>query len=131
MDAPAHDAQEESIAGLAGRLIDEAREAARAEANVYRQIALRRAACAKGGLVALVAAGILAWFAGLALVFGLVLALASLVGPLAAGLLLAVPMAALAYWLLGRGLKGLKALSGDEEERAALARGERIGETAK
>lgn len=126
MDAPASGPQDESIADLAGRLIDEAREVARSEAHLYRQIALRRAACAKSGLVALAAAAILAWFAGLALVFGLVLALATLVGPLAAGLALAVPMAGLAYWLLGKGVAGLKALSGDEEERAAIERGERM-----
>lgn len=126
MDAPTSGPQDESIADLAGRLIDEAREVARSEANLYRQIALRRAACAKSGLVALAAAAILAWFAGLALVFGLVLALATLVGPLAAGLVLAVPMAGLAYWLLGKGVTGLKALSGDEEERAALGSGERM-----
>lgn len=124
MDAPTQNPQDESIAELAGRLIEEAREVARTEAEVYRQIALRRAACAKSGLVALVAAAIIAWFAGIALVFGLVLALATLVGPLAAGLILAVPMGGAAYWLLGKGLAGMKALSGDEEERDALQRGE-------
>ena len=124
MDAPRQNPQDESITDLAGRLIDEAREVARTEANVYRQIALRRAACAKSGLVALVGAAVIAWFAGLALVFGLVLALATLVGPLAAGLILAVPMAGAAYWLLNKGVAGMKALSGDEEERSALERGE-------
>jgi len=124
LDAPSQNPQDESIADLAGRLIDEAREVARAEANVYRQIALRRAACAKSGMVALVSAAVIAWFAGIALVFGLVLALATLVGPLAAGLILAVPMAGVAYWLLNKGVAGMKALSGDEEERSALERGE-------
>lgn len=124
MDAPVRDPQDESISELVSRAIDEARDVARAEVDLYRQIALRRSAKAKSGLVQLVAAGILAWFAGLALTFGIVLALATLIGPLAAGLALAVLMGAAAFFLLQKGLAGMKALSGDEEERAAIARGE-------
>ena len=126
MDAPVRNPQEESIADLVGKLIDEGREVARTEVALYKQIALRRSARAKSGLVQLVAAGILAWFAGLALTFGLVLALATLIGPLASGLLLAAAMGVGAYVLLQKGLKGLQALSGDEEERVALARGEAL-----
>jgi predicted phage tail protein len=124
LDAPVRDPQQESIGELVSRLIDEAREVARTEVDLYRQIALRRSAKAKSGLVQLVAAGVLAWFAGLALTFGAVLALATLIGPLAAGLGLALAMAGLAYMLLRKGLAGMKALSGDEEERAAIERGE-------
>lgn len=123
MNAPVHDPQEDSIGELVARAIDEARDVARAEVDLYRQIALRRSAKAKSGLVQLVAAGILAWFAGLALTFGIVLALATLIGPLAAGIALAVLMGAAAYFLLRKGLTGMKALSGDEEEQAAIARG--------
>jgi len=123
LDAPVRNPQEDSIADLVGRLLDEGREVARAEVNLYRQIALRRSARAKSGLVMLVAAGILGWFAGLALTFGLVLALATLIGPLAAGLALALVMGVAAYLLLRKGLEGMKALSGDEEERMALQRG--------
>ena len=126
MDAPVRTPQDDSIADLVGRLVDEGREVARAEVNLYRQIALRRSARAKSGLVLLVAAGILGWFAGLALTFGLVLALATLIGPLASGLVLAAVMGAAAYFLLQKGLAGMKALSGDDEERAALARGEAL-----
>jgi hypothetical protein len=126
LDAPVGNPQEESIADLVGKLIDEGREVARSEVALYKQIALRRSAKAKGGLVQLVAAGILAWFAGLALTFGLVLALATLIGPLASGLILAAVMGTGAYVLLRKGLKGLSALSGDEEERVALARGEAV-----
>ncbi|HEX9931969.1 MAG TPA: phage holin family protein [Allosphingosinicella sp.] len=126
MDAPLRNPQEDSIADLVGRLIDEGRDVARSEVNLYKQIALRRSAKAKSGLVQLVAAGILAWFAGLALTFGLVLALATLIGPLAAGFALAALMGAAAFFLLRKGLAGMKALSGDEEERQALERGEAI-----
>ena len=126
MDAPVGNPQEESIADLVGRLIDSGRDVARAEVNLYKQIALRRSAKAKSGLLQLVAAGILAWFAGLALTFGLVLALADLIGPLASGLILAAAMGAAAWFLLRKGLAGIKALSGDEEERQALERGEAV-----
>jgi hypothetical protein len=126
LDAPLRNPQEDSIADLVGRLIDEGRDVARSEVNLYKQIALRRSAKAKSGLVQLVAAGILAWFAGLALTFGLVLALATLIGPLAAGFALAALMGAAAFFLLRKGLAGMKALSGDEEERQALERGEAI-----
>jgi hypothetical protein len=124
LDSPVENPQDESIADLVGKLIDEGREVARAEVALYKQIALRRSACAKSGLVALVAAGLLGWFAGLALVFGLVLGLATQVGPLAAGAIVAAILALAAYLLMRRGLAGLKALSGDDEERAALERGE-------
>ena len=127
MDAPAGTPQDDSIADLVGRLIDDGREVARAEVNLYKQIALRRSARAKSGLVQLVAAGILAWFAGLALTFGIVLALATLIGPLASGLVLAAAMGAAAWFLLQKGLAGMKALSGDEEERQALDRAESAG----
>jgi len=124
LDVRADNPHEDSIADLVGRLIDDGRDVARAEVNLYKQIALRRSAKAKSGLVLLVAAGILAWFAGLALTFGLVLALATLIGPLASGLVFAIVMGAVAYVLLRKGLAGMKALAGDEEERAALERGE-------
>jgi hypothetical protein len=127
LDAPAGTPQDDSIADLVGRLIDDGREVARAEVNLYKQIALRRSARAKSGLVQLVAAGILAWFAGLALTFGIVLALATLIGPLASGLVLAAAMGAAAWFLLQKGLAGMKALSGDEEERQALDRAESAG----
>jgi hypothetical protein len=122
LDAPVRDPQEESIGELVSRLIDEARDVARTEVDLYRQIARRRSAKAKSGLVQLLAAGILAWFAALALTFGAVLA--TLIGPLAAGLALALVMGVAAYFLLRKGLDGMKALSGDEEERAAIERGE-------
>ena len=126
MDAPRTNPQDESIADLVGRLIDEGRDVARAEVNLYKQIARRRSAKAKTGLVQLGAAGLLAWFAGHALVFGLVLALATLIGPLASGLVLAGLMGGVAFVLLRKGLAGVRALSGDEEERQALERGETI-----
>jgi fatty acid desaturase len=124
LDAPVGTPHEDSIADLVGRLIEDGRDVARAEANLYKQIALRRAARAKAGAVALLAAALLFWFAAIALIFGLVLGLAVYVGPVAAGAILAVLLGIGGYVLLRYGLKGLQALSGDEEERAALKKGE-------
>ena len=124
MDAPVGTPHEDSIADLVGRLVEDARDVARAEANLYKQIALRRAARAKAGAVALLAAALLFWFAAIALIFGLVLGLAVYVGPVAAGAILAVLLGIGGFVLLRYGLKGLQALSGDEEERAALKKGE-------
>jgi hypothetical protein len=126
LDAPVRNPQEESIADLVGRLIDEGREVARTEVNLYKQIALRRTAKAKSGLILVVAAGLVALLAGIGLVVGLIMALATLIGPLAATLAVVLVMGVAAFFLLKKGLAGLAALSGDEEERTALERGELI-----
>lgn len=126
MDSPGSTPQEESIAELVGRLVDNGRDVARAEIGVYKAIARHRIGRARTGLVALVAAGILAWFALTALVFGLVLGLAIHVGPFAAGAVLATLLALGAWVLLRYGLAGVRALGGDEEERQALRKGETV-----
>jgi hypothetical protein len=59
-----------------------------------------------------------------ALLLGLVLGLAILIGPVASGLVIAGLLAGGGYLLVRAGLSGLRALGGDEEERAALKRGE-------
>jgi hypothetical protein len=126
LDAPFRNPEDDTIADLVGKLIDEGREVARAEVNLYKQIALRRSARAKSGLVFVVAAGVIGLLAGIGLVVGLIMALATLVGPLLATLAVVALLGVAAWFLLQSGLKGLKALSGDEEERAALARGEAV-----
>ncbi|HEX8194482.1 MAG TPA: phage holin family protein [Allosphingosinicella sp.] len=126
MDAPFRSPQEEGISDLVGRLIDEGREVARTEVNLYKQIALRRSAKAKSGIVLVAAAGVIALLAGIGLVVGLIMALATLIGPLAATLAIVLLMGVAAFFLLKKGLAGLAALSGDEEERTALERGEKI-----
>jgi hypothetical protein len=126
LDAPFRSPQEEGISDLVGRLIDEGREVARTEVNLYKQIALRRSAKAKSGIVLVAAAGVIALLAGIGLVVGLIMALATLIGPLAATLAIVLLMGVAAFFLLKKGLAGLAALSGDEEERTALERGEKI-----
>ena len=124
MDAPVQDPREESIGDLFGRLMDDGRSYARAEIDLYKQIALHRAGRARTGLVALIAGGVLLLSSLTALIFGFVLGLAVLIGPVLAGIAVAAVLAVGGYVLVRYGLAGVGALSGDEEERQALSRGE-------
>lgn len=123
MDAPVRNPQDESIADLLTRAIDEGRAYARAEVDLYKEIARHRGERAKSGLIALTIGAVLAWFAAIALLLGLVFGLATLIGPLAAGIVVAIVLGAAGGFLVMKGLKGVRALSGDEEERAALSQG--------
>ena len=126
MPGPAHDPSEESVGDLFGRLIEDGREYAKAEIGLYRQIARHRAGRARNGLILLTAGAVLGFSALTALIIGFVLGLANLVGPVLAGLAVALVLAGIGYVLVRIGLKGLSALSGDEEERQAIARGETL-----
>lgn len=124
MDLPEQDPRDESIGDLLGRLIEDGRTYARAEIDLLKEIARHRVGLARTGAM-LLAAGIVLLLSSLtALILGSVLGLASLVGPLPAGLIVALVLAGLGYGLVRFGLVRLRALSGDEEERAAIARGE-------
>ncbi len=125
MATPAHDPRDEPIADLVSRLIEDGRSYARAEIDLLKQIARHRAGRARTGLVLVAAGAVLGLSALTALVLGLVLGLATLIGPLAAGLVVTVALAAIAFLLVRFGVAGLRALSGDEEERQAVARGEK------
>ena len=125
MDAPA--SQEESSLGeLFGRLSDDARAYAAAEAKLYQAIARRRLSRARAGAVALVASALLANAALIVLLVGVSLELALHVGPALAGLIVAVVFGLLAYLLVRYGAGKIGALSGDAEERAALRAGESL-----
>ncbi len=126
MDAPVHNPQDESIGDLFGRLMDDGRTLARAEVNLYKQVALRRVAKARTGIILLAAGAVLGLSALTALIIGCVLALATLIGPLAAGFAVAAVLAIAGYFLVQSGVGGLQALSGDEEEREALRKGETL-----
>jgi O-antigen ligase len=122
---PAAGNGESSLGELFGRLADEGRGFVKAEGNLFKAIALRRADRAKYGLVALVVAAILAEAALIVLLVAIALALALYVGVFLGGLIVAA-VALLAAWLLVRfGLQRVRALGGDEEEKEALAAGEK------
>jgi hypothetical protein len=124
LDAPVRDPREESVGDLIGRLIEDGRTYARAEIDLLKEIARHRAERARTGLILLVAGGVLLLSSLTALILGSVLELAALTGPLVAGIIIAALLAGGGYVLVRIGLKGLRALSGDEEERQAVARGE-------
>lgn len=126
MDAPVRDPREESIGDLIGRLVEDGRSYARAEIDLLKEIARHRAGRARTGLVLLVAGGVLLLSSLTALILGLVLGLAALTGPLLAGIIVAAALAGTGYLLVRFGLTGLRALSGDDEEKQAVARGETV-----
>jgi hypothetical protein len=124
LDGPAEDPRDESIGDLFGRLVDDGRAYAKAEIGLYREIALHRAGRARAGLIALIAGGVLLLSSLTALILGLVLGLATLIGPLLAGIAIAAVLALSGYLLVRSGVTGLGALKGGADEAEALKRGE-------
>jgi hypothetical protein len=122
--ADAGDPEEESIGALLGRLAEDGRAFVKAEVGVYKAIAARRLKRARTGLIALAAGVVLLVCSVTALLFGLVLWLATLIGPLLAGLAVAASFILVGFLLVRAGLSGLTALGGDEAEREALTRGD-------
>ena len=115
---------EESIGELFGRLAEDGRAYVKAEIGVYRAIAVRRAARARNGLIAMAVGAVLLISSITALLFGLVLWLSTLIGPLLAGLAVAGLLILGGFVLVRVGISGLRALGGDEAEREALSRGD-------
>ena len=116
--------REETIGDLLGRLAEDGRAFVKAEIGVYRAIAARRAARARGGLIALAIGAVLLICSVTALLLGLVLWLSALIGPLLAGVAVAGFLVLTGFVLVRVGISGLKALGGDEAEREALAGGD-------
>jgi len=75
------DLQEQSIGELFGRLVEDGKSFARAEVGYYRTLATRKLGEAKTGLIFGVAALVLALSSLTALLVGLILTLATLIGP--------------------------------------------------
>lgn len=125
MAEPLEDPSEVSIGDLFHQLVEEARAVARAELNLYRQIALYRTEKAKTGAIALAAGAVLLLAALIVLLVMVAIALATLIGPLAAGLLVAAVSGGIGLLLVRSGATRVGVLLGDEEERAALDHGER------
>jgi hypothetical protein len=119
-----HDPRDETIGGLVHRLMEDGRAYARAELNLVKRIARHRAGKAKSGAM-LLGIGITLLLCSLtALILALVLGLATLIGPFGAGMAVFLVLALAGALLARSGAKGLAALGGDEDEKAALARAE-------
>jgi hypothetical protein len=125
LDGPAGDPREEGIGDLVGRLIEDGRAYAEAEVELYKAIALHRGVRARRALVSLAIGWFLLFAAMTALVIAAMVSLTQAVGPLLAGVLVGVPLAAIGYLLARIGWSGIKGLGRDEAERAAIERGER------
>jgi hypothetical protein len=125
LDAQTSRPSEPTIGELFGRLADEGKSFARAEANLYRTIAMRRVGLAKNGAIALVAALFLVNAGLVALMVGLALQIAKWTGPALGGLILFAAVGILGFVLVRYGIGKLTALGGDADERAALAAGEK------
>jgi hypothetical protein len=126
LDAPVHNPAETSIGDLFGQLVDDGRGLVRAEVDLYKEVALYRAGKAKSGLIALVAGGLLAFAGLIAALVGLVIGLAEIVGPVIGGLIVLVVAGGVGFLLVRYGTAKMAALSGDAEEKAAMAAGERL-----
>ena len=125
MDARVNNPVESSIGDLFHQLVDDGRTVVKAEVNLYKQIGLYRASKAKNGVIAFAAGGLLAFAALIAFMVGLVMGLADLIGPVAGGFVVLAVTGIVAFLLFRYGAGKMSALSGDPEEKAALAAGER------
>lgn len=115
---------DESIGDLFHQLVDDGRALVGAEVNLYKQIALARTAKARNGIVALVAAGLLAYAGLIAFLVGVVMGLADFLGPVLGGFVVLAVSGIVAYILVQYGLSKVRALGGDAEEKAAIQAGE-------
>lgn len=118
------DPADTSIAELVHQLVEDGRTAARAEFNLYREIALYRLNKAKAGAIAVATGALLALASLVTLLVMLAQGLAVRIGPVAAGLVVAGAGAIVALLLIRFGVSRLAVLSGDKDERRALERGE-------
>jgi hypothetical protein len=125
LDAPAGKTSESSIGDLFGRLAEDGKAFVRAEVGLYQAIAKRRAGMAAGGAAAMVAAFLLLNAALITLLVCLALGLAPHIGPVLAGLAVFAVTGLVAFLLVRYGMGKMQALSGDADEKAALAAGER------
>ena len=124
--APREGNDETSIGDLFGRLAEDGRAFVRAEAEVYKAVAARRAGKARNGAIAIAVAFLLGLGAVVTLLVMAALALAVHVGLLLAGLIVAAVAAILAVLLVRYGAERMKALGGDAEEKAALTAAEKL-----
>jgi len=124
LDGPAGDPRDESIGDLLGRLVDDGRDYAQAELELYKAIAAYRAVRARRALVALAAGWFLLVTSTTAVAIGTVISVAQYIGPMLAGLAVGIPLAAAGYLLVHYGWSGVKGLARDQGEHEALERGE-------
>lgn len=112
-----------SIGELLQQLVDDGKNAARAELILVRAIVRYRIGQAKYGAVAVSASLILALSSVIVLLLMLAQGLARYIGPVGAGLVVSGGSAIIALMLMKFGIRRLAILAGSEEEDKALQRG--------
>jgi len=117
---------EASIGDLFTRVKTDGTAYVKAEMGLVGAIARHRVGKARNGFIALIAAFLLLNAALITLIISLAAALALKVGPIAAGAITFVVIAIIAFILVKWGAGKLAALSGDEEERTAMAAGAKL-----
>jgi len=117
---------DETIGDLVGRLVEDGRDYAKAEFNLYRAIVEYRALRARRAVVMLAIGWFLLIAAMSALTIGAMIALSLKIGPLLAGLAVFVPLALAGYALAHYGWAGMRGLGRDAPEAAAIERGSRL-----
>lgn len=120
------DEDEETIGDLVGRLVEDGRDYAKAEFELYRAIAEYRALRARRAVVMLAIGWFLLIAAMSALTIGAMIALSLTIGPLLAGLAVFVPLALIGYLLAHFGWAGMRGLGRDPAEAEAIERGSRL-----
>lgn len=100
-----HAAEEESVAALVGQLVDDTRDLASAEIALYKAKAAERVGAYKSAILFFAVAGVLALAALIALLVGLILSLATLIGPglATAAVVVTVLVIAAVLGIIGKG----------------------------
>lgn len=113
---------EPTLRDLFARIIDDVANLVRAELNLYRQTAYRRAMRARAGAIALASGAAIVTAGLIALMLGIVLGLATLIGPIAAGVAVAVASGVVGYVLIRFGIAEIAklALESDVKDHEAV-----------
>lgn len=109
--------EDSSIADLFTRLVDDTDDFVRAEVRLFRAQAMRRVALSRGALILTVAGLLIVQAVTVALLVGLILALAPVIGPLLATIAILGIALIIAGLLLRSGWKRLQIANYVEEPR--------------
>lgn len=112
-----------SIGELLQQLVDDGKNAARAELMLVRAVVRYRIGEAKNGALAMAASLILGLASVIVMLMMLAQGLALYIGPVGAGLVVCSGSAIIAFVLMKFGIRRLAILAGSEEEDKALQRG--------
>lgn len=117
---------EPTVRDLFARVIDDVANVVRAEFNLYRQTAFRRAARARSGVTAVVCGVVIVTSGLVTLLVGILLALAPLVGPILAGIVIAAAAAIAGYLLIRAGAAQVAEIAAEADQKDHESVAERV-----